>query len=84
MLEGPVMRSSSEVLVGGLCWRCYFLEKARDHLSQPFAFALTKQTGHGSRGNQTSIFDKIEKPTALLRGDFGMLATALCHFSASL
>jgi hypothetical protein len=60
MLEGQVMRSKSQILVSGLCWRCYFLEKARDHLSQTFEFALTKRTRHGSRGDQRSIFDKIE------------------------
>ena len=31
MLEDQVMRSKSQILVSGLCWRCDFLENARDH-----------------------------------------------------
>ena len=61
MLERQVMRSKSQVLVTGLCWRCYFLKKVRVHPSQTFEFALTKRTRHGSGENQISIFDKTEK-----------------------
>ena len=37
-----------------------FGESQRPRPSQTFEFALTKRTRHGSRGNQRSIFDKIE------------------------
>ena len=85
MLKGQVMRSKSQVLVSGLCWRCYFLEKARDHLSQTLD---RLKRSHGSRGE---IFDKPNKarlrsrdPSTSLSEPLAKARTIKWHRSATL